>query len=144
MGLQKQKIILILSLILVLAVPFFASAHGLVPCGGSGEKPCNVQDIFSLIARVTNWLIFIAGIYAVYEIINNGFWMIVSLGSEEAITKRKAGLSNAVVGFVFVMLAYLLINQAVNQILLDGAPCNLKVDIAHPLNYLTGSTPCPK
>lgn len=144
MALQKQKIIFILSLIFAFALPFFASARGLVPCGGIGENPCNVQDIFSLIARVTNWLIFVAGIYAVAQIILNGFYLVVSMGNEEAITKRKSGLTSAVIGFVLVMLAYVIINTAVNSILLEGAPCQLKVNITNPLGYITGNNSCPK
>jgi hypothetical protein len=143
MSLQKQKITLIFSLILAFSLPFFVSARGLVPCGGIGENPCNVKDIFSLIAKVTNWLIFVAGIYAVAQIILNGFYMVVSMGNEEAISKRKSGLTDAVIGFILVMVAYILINTAVNSILLAGAPCELKVNITNPLGYLTNTNSCP-
>ena len=140
---MKPKSLLLFVLLVLSLIPLFASAHGLVPCGGSGENPCNVQDIFSLIARVTNWLIYVAGIYAVFQIVNAGFWLIVTMGNEESITKWKGALTEAVVGFVLVMMAYVLINTAVNSILLAGAPCSLKVNITDPLGYVTGSNSCP-
>jgi hypothetical protein len=122
-----------------LIVTFFlcfepARAAGLVPCGGSGENPCTVRDAFVLIARVTNWLIAMAGVYAVYEIINNSFWLVVTMGNEESITKRKTGIGNAVFGFIFVLCAYMLVNTAVNGLLLRGS---CKFELNDPLNYLT-------
>jgi hypothetical protein len=139
MSLKKQKIAILICLSLLLVAPLLAYAHGLVPCGGINENPCTVEDVFVIIARVTNWLIFVAGIYAVYEIVNNGFWMVASMGNEEAITKRKSGLANAVMGFVLVMAAYILINTAVNSILLGSLPAGspLKVDLTNPLKYLS-------
>jgi len=34
------------------------------------EDPCNVCDMFSIVAIVTNWLIAAAGVYAVFQIVN--------------------------------------------------------------------------
>jgi len=143
MALKKQKIILIICLALVFSLPLLASAHGLVPCGGTNEKPCNVQDIFSLIARVTNWLIFVAGIFAVFQIVWNSFGLIYSMGNEEGITKHKDGATQAIIGFVLVMIAYLGLNTYFNVILLDGADCQYKVQIDHPWDYVTGGNSCP-
>ena len=146
MHLLKQKKLLfkiILFTALFFIIPYISQADGLVPCGGPSEKPCTVNDIFIIIARVTNWLISVAGIYLVYLIVNHGFWLIASMGNEEAITTRKKALSNAVVGFALVMFAFMFINTAVNFILgpglfkrLDPDPkCNL--DLTNPLTYLT-------
>ncbi len=142
---MKQKI-LILSLVVFL-MPFFADARGLVPCGGVDEKPCTVKDVFVLVARVTNKLIAIAGIYAVYVIIGAGWWMINTMGDEERLTGYKKQLTQAIVGFVLVLMAYMLMNTIVNYILIGGAgkkitledgktvvECTL--DFTDPLNYL--------
>src|SRR5436305_260538 len=124
----KIKIISLLFPIVLLAgsfAPVVVSARGLVPCGGysdnqgTHEKPCNVQDVFALFARVTNFLIAFAGVYAVYQIVNAGFWLIVSAGNEEAVSTQKKALTNAVIGFVLVMVAYLLINTVINLLLLS-------------------------
>ena len=87
MSSKKQIFILLLGLLVL--TPFVASAAGLVPCGGPTESPCTLKDIFVLAIRTTNTLIGIAAIYAVYTIISAGFWLIVSMGEEEKITKNK-------------------------------------------------------
>lgn len=139
---QKQKKLLLTIFLLVtvfFSVPFYSHARGLVPCGGykddgSRESPCNLCDVFSLIAIVTNWLISVAGIYAVFQMVNAGFWMVTSMGNEENITKWKSALTSAVVGLVLVMIAFIIVNTAINYILLDGS--KEKVDLTHPFKYL--------
>ena len=145
---QKQKeIIKICSWVLLLSLPIFVQARGLVPCGGDGEKTCDVKDIFVLIARVTNWLLMAAGVYAAYKITQAGFNMVTSMGNEESITKNRKSLSNAVVGFVFTMMAFMFINTVVN-IILRGATNDpaCKIDFTDPFTYLenTGVDKCNK
>ena len=140
---KKQKflkiIVIAAFLTLPLTLPFFAQARGLVPCGGYNEKPCNVYDIFYLIARATNWLIMVAGVYAVYQIVNHGFWLVVTMGNEEAITKHRAGIEQAVVGMVMVFLAFVFVNTAVNLILMSKC----QIDLHNPLSYLSVCNPNP-
>jgi hypothetical protein len=136
---KKPKYFKIIIIIALLTLPLFAQARGLVPCGGYNESPCNVYDVFYLIARVTNWLLMVAGIYAVYQIVNHAFWLALTAGNEEAITKRREGITEAIVGLVFAFLAYLMVNTAVNLIL--SSKC--KIDLRNPLNYLTVCDPNP-
>ncbi len=148
MSIQKQILIAIfISLSLTSLMPSFALARGLVPCGGykddAGtvrEDPCNLSYIFIMIATVTNWLISTAGIYAVYQIVYGGFWLIVTMGDEESITKHKKTITNAVVGFVFVMMAFILVNTALNGILLGLANTEegntARINFSQPLCYL--------
>ncbi len=142
---MKQKLFILFLAFSIITLPFFASARGLVPCGGytdtgERERPCNVEDIFVLIARTTNWLIAVAGIYAVYKLIFSGWNLIVSMGNEESITKNKGAISNAVVGLVLVLMAYMFINTIVNFMLTrDKATVTnpeCRFDLGNPLNYL--------
>ena len=150
MSLKKQKIQLLFPLTFCLAViflifPELVQAHGLVPCGGVGENACTVTDIFVLIARVTNFLLGTAGIFAVYQIINHGLYLSISMGSEEAITKHRSGIQNAVLGFVFAMFAFMFVNTAVN-IILTSEGCQ-KLDLTNPITYLNinaNTTQCAK
>jgi hypothetical protein len=99
-----------------------------------------------MVARVTNTLIGLAGIYAVYVIIGAGFWLVVTMGNEEKLTNYKKQISQAVVGFVLVLMAYMFVNTAVNYILLGGAGKKIQLengkevecslDLTDPLNYL--------
>lgn len=131
---KKQKIhFLILTILLLAVLPALASARGLVPCGGTGENPCTVQDLFVLLARVINFLLAMAGMYAIFQIISAGFWLAISDGNEETITKWKTAITNAIVGFVLALMGYMFINTAVNLLL--NSKC--KVDLRNPLTYLT-------
>lgn len=153
MSIKKQILIFIFTS-LVLFAPFGVHARGLVPCGGykddaglEREAPCTVTDFFLLVATATNWLISLAGVYAVYQIVGAGFWMAVSAGNEESITKHKNALFQAVFGFVFVMAAFILVNTAVNYILLGGDKSK-RIDLTKPVCYLnrnaTGCTAASK
>jgi len=160
MLLLKQKILLSLCLLLLVfgcaSIPHLAEARGLVPCGGyaddqgTREQPCQVKDVFVMIAVVTNWLIGASALYAVYQIINHGFYLIVSMGNEEKITQHKEGISNSVIGFVVVLLAFMFINTVVNVLLTrsivttPGSPQydeSCKLDLRNPLTYLTITDP---
>ena len=151
MSLKKQKILFAVGALSVglffSATPLVSQAAGLVPCGGPTEKPCTVEDAFVLIARTTNWLIAMAGIYAVYKIIDHGFWLVTSMGNEESITAHKGGLTDAVVGFVLVLIAFMIINTVVNVLLTRDIALknnqNCRLDLTNPLNYLTiNQNPC--
>ena len=131
---MKSKV-LIFSLFLLLT-PFFASAAGLVPCGGPTESPCSVKDVFILVIRTTNTLVGLAAIYAVFKIIDAGFWLITSMGNEEAITSKRKQINNAVVGFVLVMIAFMTVNTVTNLLLLGAEKKECKIDLKDPLNYL--------
>ena len=150
MALMKQKIILAVCLSSLFLMPFAASARGLVPCGGyqdngTPERVCNVEDAFVLVARVTNFLIAMAGVFAVFEFIRSGFWLIVSMGNEEDITKNKSAMQNAVIGFILVMMAFMFINTVANYMLSrvivtdpksPNYNANCKFDLTNPLTYL--------
>ena len=58
-----------------------------------------------LIERVTNVILGIAGIVAVYSIVNNAWWMVASGGKEEAITQHKKGLLWVIMGLIFLILS---------------------------------------
>ncbi len=149
MNIWKQKLAILFISLSILSVPILVQARGLVPCGGyqddagtKREPPCDLKYIFIMIATVTNWLISTAGIYAVYQIVNSGFWLVVNMGDEENIAKYKKSITGAVVGFVFVMMAFILVNTALNGILLglaDTSETNkdpVRIDFTQPLCYL--------
>lgn len=137
--LKPKRSTIIFSLLLLLcifvAVPHFALARGLVPCGGDGESPCTISDIFVLIARVTNYLIMMAGIYAVFKIVGGGFWLIVSSGNEEQITQKKKWVADGVIGFVLVLMAFMFVNTVVNALLVNEVE-SCKINLSDPLTYL--------
>ena len=148
MNILKQKKLLLTAILLstvFFSVPLYSQARGLVPCGGykadgTREAPCNLCDVFSIIALATNWLLSAAGIYAVFQIVNAGFWLVISMGNEENITKWKNAITSAVVGFVLVMIAFIIVNTVVNYLLLDGSAESYKIQQSNPLKYLNSTS----
>lgn len=137
---RKQKkllLIAILSLTIVFCLPAVSHAAGLVPCGGPSEKPCTVLDAFYMLARVTNWLIMTAGIYAVFKLIWAGFDLVDSAGREEHITKAREQISEVIIGFFIVLGAYMFVNTAVNALLMSKC----KINFASPWTYITMTNP---
>ena len=145
MNIWKQKLAIIFISLSILSVPMLAQARGLVPCGGylddagtQREPVCDVRYMFILIATVTNWLISTAGVYAVYQIVGGGFFLVITMGNEENIAKHKKTITNAVIGFVFVMIAFIIVNTALNGILLGISKKDdpMRIDFTQPLCYL--------
>ena len=129
---SKKQIIIFLFTASLAAFPVFVRAAGLVPCGGVGENPCTVKDAFYMVARVVNWLVLMAGVYATFEIVGGGFWLVASAGNEESVTKHRNQITQAVVGLFIVLAAYMFMNTAVNFILMSKCV----VDFKNPLNYV--------
>jgi hypothetical protein len=73
-----------------------------------------------------------AGIFAVFQIVNAGFWLVITMGNEEKIIQYKKALSNAVVGFGLAMMAFMLVNTVANLLLRAKCEVNLK----DPMTYL--------
>jgi hypothetical protein len=137
---KKQKIFAIMGVIgfmALLSAPLLArAAFTIIPCGGystASTAPCTVNDFFYLVARIINLLISLAGVYAVLQIIIGGFRMVISQGNQEALKKAQTGVIDAIIGFVLVLAAFLIVNTLVNSLLLSKCPINL----TNPQTYLT-------
>lgn len=104
----------------ILLQPAFAhAAGGLQVCGGSEDPSsvqkfqstsCQLEDIFKLIANITNYLMATAGLFAVVWVVIAGFRLVAAAGNEAMIKQGKKGLTNAVLGFVLVMISYIIVN----------------------------------
>lgn len=110
-------------MVLVLSgLPFSAHA-ALVTCGGAEQKQCDFEDLVGLIVRLVNYLITMAAIVAMHRVLTVGFDLATSLGNPEKIKKSKQGLTQAVVGFAIIVLAFTFVNLLVNGLFgKPGAP----------------------
>jgi len=136
---QTVTIFLILSTLLMV-LPLPAAAFSLVPCGRADQQPprdaqgniaagvnlqnypdaeCQLGHFFILIVRVINYMISLAAVVAIYQIIFAGWTLTIALGNAEQIEKGKQTLKQAVVGFAIVVLAFVFINLLINGILGD-------------------------
>lgn len=133
LGLVKKLYFPILSLALVL--PFKASALSLGGLlgggsGGGGTRAgldqvqgefsngmfSDAHDVPSLIAVVIRILLMVGGAIAVLFVIMGGYMYITSGGNEEQAEKGKNTLTNAIIGVVIILLAWVIVNVVVNQV----------------------------
>ena len=108
--------------LLTTAIPFDASAAGLIPCGGgSPEPPCQPCHIFSLIQKILNFIWQdLALPIAILMFAYGGFLMIIpGVGGEKSVsmyTKGKKVLTNAVFGILIIFLAWLAVDTIIKAL----------------------------
>ena len=78
----------------------------------------------NIVFRITSVLLGIAGIVAVYFIVANGFFLVVSAGQEDKVTQHKKGLMWAIAGLLLIILSYSIISFIINLTFVadQGAP----------------------
>lgn len=81
---------------------FFTQLFGCTPTAGSSQVLCILQ-------KVLNFLLAIAFIVAVIFLIIGGFRYVVSQGNEESLEKAKGTITNAIIGIVVIVLAYIIL-----------------------------------
>ncbi len=114
---MKKTLFVLLSLAVV--VPIFVSAQGLVPCGydldGDGayqqEERCQPCDIFSLIDRILDFVMFaIVPAIAVLMVVVGGIYFLFSQGNPANIQRGRDILKSVVFGLIIVYASWLVIN----------------------------------
>jgi hypothetical protein len=109
--------------------PTLQQANGFVQCSstfnetGSGEplKSCDLCDIFQLINNATTYAVsFLLGIATVFALVS-GFLYLTAAGDEHRVTQAKTTLKFAIVGFIFAMLAAIIVKTIVISIFGGGS-----------------------
>lgn len=88
----------------------------------SGQSPssANEQNMsldagrLKLTAKVVNTVLGFAGVVAIFFVINNSWYLIISGGQEEKITQHKKGLMWAVIGLILIILSYSIIRFVIS------------------------------
>lgn len=109
------------AIFLMLIMPVFSFAQGLVACDGSVQNPCGFDQLMNLINKVISFIFLdlaipIAAIMFFYA----GF-LLITAGGAEAKTKAKHIFTNAVIGLVIAAGAYLIIRTLLSVLGYDGA-----------------------
>ena len=102
----------------VVALPVYAA--GLVPCGGNGEHDCQLSDLIGMANGIVAYLLYIGVFVGVVMISYAGYTLVISQGNESAMEKAKSRIWNVIVGFVIILLAYLIINTILSVLTGSG------------------------
>ncbi len=97
-----------------LLIPFLAQADSswwpLVQCGGPTQDPCALCDLLELAQRVLHFAMQMAFLIVVGFIVYGGFRWIFSLGKEENIREGQKVITNAIIGLIIILSAWLIVN----------------------------------
>lgn len=114
--------------------PQNGDAGGFVPCGNTADNPCQIGHLFSTFVVIINYLIAMAGFFAVIAIVFAGFMMVYSQGQEQLKT-AKGRLSGAIIGLVLIAAAFVLINALFTGTLSIGV-CGGSGILSSPVDYI--------
>ena len=89
-------------------------AGGLVPCSGTD---CTTCDVISLGNNVVQWLIGILFVIFALLAAYAGFELVTSGGNPAAKTSAKKKLTNAIIGFIIVLAAWLIVDTFMRTLL---------------------------
>ncbi len=78
----------------------------------TGFKFTNVSSIISGPTGIIQYIFVLAGIGLLIVILSAGFTLLTSAGDAKAMEKGKKGLTNGIVGFVIIFVAYWLVQIA--------------------------------
>lgn len=104
---------------ILLFSPVGVEAAGLIPCGGTGEAPCQACDVTKLINNVVAWLMVVLSIVAALMIVVAGFKLVTGGGNSGALTQAKETFTNILIGFFILFAGWLLIDTLMKALLSD-------------------------
>ena len=92
-------------LLVGMAAANFASA-AIINC----SDDCTIRDLVRTVERVVNFLLFYAWLIALIFIVISGIRLVFSAGNEEVVSKARTSLNNAIIGFILILVSFVLIN----------------------------------
>jgi len=110
-----------LCLVALLSIGTVASAQGLVPCGGTGQPKCEACHLVQLANNVLTFLIQLAVLISGIVFAIGGFNWVTSGGSSGKIEKGKKMMTNAIIGVIITLAAWLIIDTVLKVFLDDPA-----------------------
>ncbi len=107
----------LLSVSVFLVTPVFA-ANGLVPCDGVDCSSCH---LVTLADNILKFLISVSVIIAAVMFVIGGLTMVMSAGDTGKVDKGREMMSNAIIGIVIVLAAWLVVDTVLKMVLSDTA-----------------------
>lgn len=102
---------------LVFLIPTAPADASLVSCSGEVGDECQFCDFAELIHNVIEWLATVFGVIVVLILIYAGLRLVVSTGSVEAKTTAKGLIATAIVGYILLLGAGLLVDSIMKVLL---------------------------
>ena len=106
--------------------PVNAAPGPLVTCGGKNpdgtlEPRCELIDLFGLIEKAFEYILYIATPIAGLVVVFGGVYMVVSMGKPDLITKGRKMVMWAVIAWALILSSWLIINSILDAIGYTGS-----------------------
>jgi uncharacterized repeat protein (TIGR02543 family) len=102
-----KKTFAFLFFFVLLLVPFFVSAQGLVPCGGEDRPECHLCHLFEMIGSILDLLLnMIVPLVATLMIMISGIIFFTASGDPGKIEKSKSIIKSVIIGLIISILAW--------------------------------------
>lgn len=88
-----------------------------IPCSGTS---CSACDLVKLANAIVTWLIAFVGILFAVLMVVAGFRLVTSGGNQSALASAKSMLTNALIGFLLILGAWLLVDTLMRALLGDS------------------------
>ncbi len=93
-----------------------AAFGGLVPCGNTGQAPCQACHFVVLAQNVVNWFIYISVFVAAVMFAGAGFFYLTSAGDEKKVTLAHSIFQNVFIGLLFILLGWLIVDTVMKTL----------------------------
>lgn len=119
-NIKLQKVTAAISLALLLVMPLAAAAQFRSPTAAGTDPLPGQSTATEIILRIIQILLAIAGLVAVIFLIIGGFRYITAGGNEETAESAKKTITNAIIGIVIIILAFVIV-RVISNALIGGA-----------------------
>lgn len=96
------------------SAPYVATDMGFVPCEGTMCSACHFIELGN---RIIDWLIGVLALLFAVIMIVSGFRLVTSGGNQSAKEGAKSSLTNALIGFLIVLAAWLVVDTVMRALL---------------------------
>lgn len=117
---KAANVIAMVAMLTMALLPFFAGAQ-FTPPDATGTGLPNEARASDIIIRIIEILLAIAGLVAVIFLIIGGFRYITAGGNEEAAESAKKTITNAIIGIVIIILAFVIVRVISNALISSGS-----------------------
>ncbi len=112
-----MKYLLTLCVVVLLSLPTLTFAAGLIPCSGTDCQACHLVQLGDNLLR---WFIGIIAFVIFFVFVIGGLKMVMSTGNEGGVSEAKGMMTNAVIGFVILLSAWLVVDTVL-KMFMDGS-----------------------
>jgi len=108
------KELIVFTILALLLIPVLTNAATstlpLVPCGGPNQHECTLCDLLVLAQNILKFALEMAFLIIIGFIAYGGFRWIFSLGKEENLKAGQQIITNAIIGLIIILTAWIIVN----------------------------------